>query len=828
MADQQPPTDPRNEVVDVSLELVNREALEALTTQLDRIVDLVQSVNATTEGGRLQAARNLGTGGTTTRGRVESRVRPGPSQPPDVLAAADSVRQRMRETAPHQVVSEAAANVQNAAAQTAAQASQPPPPPPPRRPDAPAAPDDPEPRRQPNDETIARRLLRAAHIARREGIGAGVDDWIAASGDLQESAAPGFGGMGLRTTVRPPRARATEGTGAVAAAINNAASSLGGRGQPSGAASNPDEHVDPRGNPLMTSAVPESSNLHRILERIPQERLNERVVQWPGADLTAQQKLGWVSDALLRSGMRAAEREPKNENAGLNRGRAGYLIGQAADNWAIVSSVHRSLMNNLDRTNLRGFLQQRAMIAEGSAMGFDPSGGDMTFPGTRYGMRIPFAPLTEAGREGLRMQAQRFQLAMLPGIGREQAGEIVNSLAGQGWSGQEASTLGQHLVAPLVQQGQQPGTVAGLMDQAMRQGNTSLRQFRETMDHVGDAARTARMSLDEFQQGMGEFAQAATNQGATFGRGLQNAREFTEATGMAPQVGAAMMQNQTVQALAMTNYGMIPQEMGLLPGGALGNVTNQTIEMGLRMAGGYRNQPVTETIDGNRVQIASGAERQAATAAAITGIPVDQIRRFQRDGHRIQAASRARDLLREHERDTRRHHARSRSDRTEAALREASDIPVLGGAVAKMGGKIAGLFGHDDSYDDDRLETDRSDPNLVSWQEVQKQMRAIDPKDTDWQKRINEIGHKHGRDRIREAQKAIGEKTKVETDTKTGDKGPRKVEVEFTGFAEKVLKQAMGTNDGGKHGALSGGISTVAHAVVPGGVVIDAARSLFG
>jgi hypothetical protein len=70
------------------------------------------------------------------------------------------------------------------------------------------------------------------------------------------------------------------------------------------------------------------------------------------------------------------------------------------------------------------------------------------------------------------------------GINGEQAREIVGGLSAAGYTGEEGQNLAFNAIAPLVQQGQNAGITVGMMDQAIRNGNMSAKEFVDTMNDL--------------------------------------------------------------------------------------------------------------------------------------------------------------------------------------------------------------------------------------------------------------------------------------------------------------------------------------------------------
>lgn len=257
----------------------------------------------------------------------------------------------------------------------------------------------------------------------------------------------------------------------------------------------------------------------------------------------------------------------------------------------------------------RGYGYAGAVQQAGTQAGF-ARGGTVNIPGTNIGFMNPF---NSAMREGLRQRINVQRLRLMGGISGSQANEIVTGLAGSGWTGSQGQNIAFDAIAPLVQQGQNPGLAVQSFDQVMRQGNASMTDFVDTMSNLGESAHAARMSLDEYQQGLSQFAETAQGLGASGTQGTRLGRSMTDALGVAPQVAGEMIQAPLYQGLAL-QQGFLPNEVGLMHGQQAVSTTYQAIDMAMRATAGFANRPI-HTANGT----ISGRDRQIAQVASILG-----------------------------------------------------------------------------------------------------------------------------------------------------------------------------------------------------------------
>jgi hypothetical protein len=358
-----------------------------------------------------------------------------------------------------------------------------------------------------------------------------------------------------------------------------------------------------------------------------------------GLTLSTQDKLRLASDFFLRRAERQYQSAPDDATAGQTAGRISGALRLAEEQGAapiqVAQDAYQRIRSGIARTYASGGALQQA----GVQAGFERA-GQINIPGTDIGITNPldFFRGNSAAREGLNQRINIQRLRLMGGIDRGQAGQIVGGLAGMGWTGERGQNIAFDAIAPLVQQGMNPELAVGSFDQLMRQGNASMSDFLQTMDKLGESARTANMSLDEYQQGLMQFAETAQGLGATGVQGARLGRNLTDALGVAPQVAGQIIQSPLMQGVAM-RQGYLPNEIGLMSGNQAIQATYQSLDLAMQATAGFRNQPIRDPATGRITT--SGTDRQIAQVASITGLSTDLVKRMLRQRNFAEAAGRA-------------------------------------------------------------------------------------------------------------------------------------------------------------------------------------------
>jgi hypothetical protein len=571
------------------------------------------------------------------------------------------------------------------------------------------------------------------------------------------------------------------------------------------------------------------------------ERAQEGFVLPQFGELTIQDKLRMGSDFFTRSATRAHERawienqranQPYNaamaeamslgfsqsefaqhiapgeglaytpfQGAGLQRGRAANLLRMGADQSAQIVTA----MNEIRRMTSWG----SGMQAQGIAAGFE-RGGTINIPGTEIGIQNPLDMLQSgsAMREAINQRVNVQRLRLRGGITGGQASEIIGSLAGLGWTGEEGQNLAFDTVAPLVQQGQNPGIVSAALDQAIRNGNTSLEDFRTTMDDLGPSARAARMSLDEYQQGLMEFAEVAQEMGAFAGQGQRLGRNLSEGFGITPQQSASVIQSPLTQGLAMMNYGVLPNELGALGAGAIGNATGQSIDMAMRAAGAF-NQDIVR--DGKVVM--TGEERQSIQAAQFMGVSRETFERLRRGRDITPRIFEAQEALEDYSAGTKNlKKADGGASIVTGAIKPGEWVPTRKGqpGAEHFGGNIYGkratVAGYGEKIDIAAGAGALSGQINDRWETVESQLRAMAPKSGKERKNfLKSVDALDDLDPAEKASKARKMLNKAAQDIVDPEENKSTVKVRFTGAAAKYFEQIERDNGKPKKDSDRGG-----------------------
>jgi hypothetical protein len=298
--------------------------------------------------------------------------------------------------------------------------------------------------------------------------------------------------------------------------------------------------------------------------------------------------------------------------SGLQSGRTAMVMRMAADQSAMAVTATRDLRR------MMGY--GRAFAGQGTQAGYER--------GSTWGPIIDPTTIFQSGSATQEAARQRFnvqRLRLRGGINQDQAQEIVGTLSALGWTGAEGQNLAFNGVAPLVQQGQNPAIVGQMLDQSLRNGTGSVREFVQAMDDLGPAAQASRMSLDEYAEALDGFANQMQEMGGTYQHGLTTGRALSSGFGMSPQQAGQLVQSPLVASMAMMGYGALPQEVGALGPTAMANNISGAIDLAMRVASPFRDQPIRNRETG-KIEV-TGAQRQKIMAAHNLGVSPDTFNR---------------------------------------------------------------------------------------------------------------------------------------------------------------------------------------------------------
>ena len=452
------------------------------------------------------------------------------------------------------------------------------------------------------------------------------------------------------------------------------------------------------------------------------------------------------------------------------RARSGQLTAQAANNYATYHAAYQGIRGVLSRATgpdgpLGYSIRPGDVEATGEALGYERGQASIGVDG--FGARIPGSQyLSEAGREGLRSRATRTGLAAGGNINRAQANEIVDSIEAFGWSGRERDTLAYAGLSPLVKQGQQAEDVMPLFDQALRRGNSSVSEIRNTLDHLGDTARRARIPMSELTQSIATSAEAWQRHGATFAQGAAASRGWTDITGLPPQLGAQQLDNPIIQGLTMSRTGMLPSQMAALGPSGVHGLTIESMEMMMDLSTGFNREQRTPIRDaqGNVIsqQRVSGEEMQMRQAAEMAGIPYEDFQRMWKNRTRDRAAGELQNAL----------------------------------GAFEMRQRGAGLPGDERLRDAVLRSRDQGGPG-VRWEHIE----GLLEKSGVSEEAIREVEQRPMQERAEAARRAMRQR---DDDRGVRGKNRNQVMVKFTGAAEKVLEQVVPGVGGGDSKGLAG------------------------
>lgn len=317
---------------------------------------------------------------------------------------------------------------------------------------------------------------------------------------------------------------------------------------------------------------------------------------------------------------------------GAGFGRAIGIAQEAAGAFAIGNLLHSRM--------------SQSFAQPGTALGYD-RGMQLNIPGTQLGVQTPFTGwhgvFPEIGRDSaFRQEIDRrvnsFRLRLQGGINGRQANEIMNSLAGSGFSGQGGENVAFDAVAPLVRQGQDPGLASDMVTHAIRNGNANLEDVRVTLDNLGESARTARMTLNEYQEGLDQTAETMQNLGAFRNQAVEVTRQLTDSTGLTPQQITPIAQSSLFQAMAFQNSGVMPNAVGAQSGGMFAGNVSRTVDFAMRAATPFAH----ETRDPTTGDTISARQNQLIQAAQFAGMPLETFARLQRNAQRLPALAKLR------------------------------------------------------------------------------------------------------------------------------------------------------------------------------------------
>lgn len=373
---------------------------------------------------------------------------------------------------------------------------------------------------------------------------------------------------------------------------------------------------DPDQNPKAWYNQVESLNPDATGLRIPQF-----------GHLTVQDLLNRAREDRRQAATQAA-REGDEES--MNR-----LGGQAAsfDRWS------RRLGNVYGVRALFGMTQQHVT---GPLQGLTAA---MEDPGILMGYRRdtnPFSdilgfqtPFSAAGREGFRQQIQQLQMRWSAGINREQAAQIQGATNQMGFSGDLGTQVSRDFLQPLVRRfGVNAQTLVPFRQTiaASYRPEEAIQRLNEALADLGETARSARVNTDTMTQALASAGEQMESMGGTQLGGIRFGTQFTQATGLMPNVGMELAQNPMVQARIAGLSGLPSFAQAAATPGQRIQATQQAIRTMYnayaQSMGTQGAQEVLRDDQGNRVGVVSGENPALAATGSLFGQSATNIQRI--------------------------------------------------------------------------------------------------------------------------------------------------------------------------------------------------------
>jgi hypothetical protein len=507
-------------------------------------------------------------------------------------------------------------------------------------------------------------------------------------------------------------------------------------------------------------------------------------------EFTIQDKLNMYAQWMGRSAMRRQD----DLDPGESLGRGATLMGRSAAGAAYLRDQSAAIVAvNREFQRLRGFAQGQELGGEALGFSRESSLGDVELLG--MGARLNFGVTSAAQREGLHQEFTQRRVQAAAGVSGEEAQRIRQIVAGMGYSGSLNADLQLNMFRNLQQRGIAPEAAAPLVDQGVRQGNSSIAGLRDIIYDLADAARSAHMTLEEATQSTAEYAEGVQEIGANYESALRNAATFTR-MGIDPRIAGQAMQSPMVQGILTAQTGLPPQLQGIVAAPQVAQAMGQAIDQGLALGAPFSHLPdrTMPTASGQRITVATGRDAQIGMAQQMTGLPRQIIERYMRNPQFLQAGSLAATMAGQMS-----DQVRKMTNREETVTRTVGQSKEQ-----REQSQIAARFGNTFSRPEDRrgetvtervtrhvgmtpeqrraLERGSTSDSVIQYNELEAQMIAMDPSNKQWTDRVRKISKDHPdiESRLKTAQRIIGEAntTKPEPDYLVG----------LTDEARKILK----------------------------------------
>lgn len=477
-------------------------------------------------------------------------------------------------------------------------------------------------------------------------------------------------------------------------------------------------------------------------------------------EFTIQDKLNMYAQWMGRAAMRrqdAGDQGVGTQFMGRTAAGAAYLRDQSAALVAVGREFQR----------LRNFARGEELSGEQLGFSRESALGDIEVLGA--GFRLNAGITSEAQREALHQELTQRRVQAAPGVSGDEAQRIRQIVAGMGYSGDLNANLQMNLFRNLQQRGIAPEAVAPLVDQGVRQGNSSVAALRDIMYQLADAARTAHMTLEETTAATAEYAEGIQSIGGEYESALEKAAVFTR-VGLDPRIMGQAQQSPMIQGILTARTGLPPQLQGVIGAPMVAEATAAAIEQGLALGSPFQNIPdrVMETASGERITVATGRDAQIAMAAQTTGLPRQIIERYMRNPEFLRSGAIASTMAGQLQEQIRGMRHRQREVPEEFGPRNEVVVPGPNGLERRTLTPRVKIGTRTESYEtnltDDqrqRLEHGRIGDQIVSYDELEAQMIAMDPNNKQWTDRVRKISKDHAgvEERIKVAGRIIGEAT---------------------------------------------------------------------
>lgn len=484
-------------------------------------------------------------------------------------------------------------------------------------------------------------------------------------------------------------------------------------------------------------------------------------------EFTIQDKLNMYAQWMGRSSARSQE-AGSSRTFGLPTAVAGRTAAGAAylrDQSAALVAVGREFQR------MREFARGQELSGEDLGFSRESSLGDLEMFGV--GGRLNLGATSAAQREGIHQEFTSRRVQAAPGVSGAEAQRIKQTVAGMGYSRDLNANLQYNLFRPLQQRGITPEAAAPLVDQGIRQGNSSIAALRDTIIDLADAAQNAHQTLEDTTQASLEYSESVQEIGANYEASLRNAATFTR-MGLDPRIAGQAMQSPMVQGNLSMMTGLPPQLQGIVAAPAVAQAMGRSIQQGLALGAPFQNLPdqTMPSASGQKITVSTGRDAQIAMAAQTTGLPRQIIERYMKNPDFLETGAIAQTMVGQMQDQVRgmTHRERdvTRTVQSDEQRAQSQTAARFGNTFSKPGDRRPQTVTEKESYNIDltaaqrrALEKGSNKDDVIQYNELEKQMIEMDPKNKAWTDRVRKISKDHGNveDRLKVASRIIGEAT---------------------------------------------------------------------